>query len=766
MAHSIRITNLPLEVIELIALHLVIESPFRPPTNLFNFLLLNKQIYQLLGPHKNAQLYANVFRFLFDVKALQRRLRSIPPSSDPPRPSIASPTLSNPSSSTHDHHHLHSPSTSPCDPPPERHSSFPTSHLSAARDPSHDHPSRSSEPPDLAIRTSPHTKHPQDDRQNLSRFDHNQDRHDGGRGDPDHYHYPSTHSPHQLKLTPTPPSSVSPILDRRSPKQLVRKVCNHQLASAYFERLALFRRMRSFSVHPPPTHPNPQRAMDLEPYVGRPSIPQSGNRSMESISRDLWLIYFMVLENDGQNWIQLIQAANVTGFLLNYFHYEINPSATAPGYPIERPEIAVALKLCHLFLDLQDSNPSVSDYWTSEEGIETYLFVLKPFTLASHQYDVAYAPWSIRELPIDLSSEQVLQALSHKLTHREKLTLTPIIWESSSDNPQNPLIHNHEDQVLDHLGAGPLIPINPNEPSLSIPSSKYCELTYMGKPIKILPPLHSHVALLGFFWCNIRNAGPPEMQAAVVDDQLDFFLRMMKRLIKLTSNEYDKEFIRLTSCLDPFQSQGLRFDSYQSCFEGGWDGQFGFFDLSSYRQMLFGRMESVYQGRYGHQNQVFKVREFIVRLSDGQPVRFMEGTRERALKSNEEGGRKHERVERRTNEEPTENEIEHLIEMKYLLDPSTPVEPTLVSYDPSERYELQIHGDGHSSWGHFQVKGRVRAWDGMLTFLKIYDAGRHGRWLYRGYHAPGDMIVGRWRDTLTSAAVDGYEGTFVMFKRS
>jgi hypothetical protein len=263
----------------------------------------------------------------------------------------------------------------------------------------------------------------------------------------------------------------------------------------------------------------------------------------------------------------------------------------------------------------------------------------------------------------------------------------------------------------------------------------------MGKLFKILPPLHSHVALLSFFWCNIRHTSSPGTHALELDDQLEFFLKMMRSVLKLTSMEYDREFVRQTTCLNPFLSPGLQFDFYQGCFRGGWDGQFGFFDLSSYRQMLHGRIESVYEGRYGDQNQVFKVQEFIVRVRDAQPVEFLGDTREKYLRHRRPAqgskGVVHHAVD--SWEEPLESEIEGLSRMKSLLYPA-PIDSVLVPYDPSEQYELQIHGAGHSSWGHFKVKGRVRAWDGMVTFLKIYDTGRHGRWLYRGYHAPGNMI--------------------------
>jgi len=769
------LASLPVEVIELIACYVAIQVPFRPPTSLLSFILLNKQIYQLLRPDQNYQLYASIFRNLFDVKALERRLGAFPLSAS------TNTQLSVPSSQQHSVTEVQ-----------DNHSPSSTSHESTRSSGSVDDQEQNQH------NDQSHQLESASDGQQRNSVVHNDDDDDGDgdnddtnnddEGDIDgdggggstsggsegaeedsskgctRYSQATLEQNRESKPTPTRSQDGS-------------ELCNRHLAAAYFERLGLFRRMRTFAAHPAPTHVDRRRATDLEPYKDQASIPQPDNQSMTLVARDLWLIYLMVLENDGRNWSQLTKSAHIIGFLLNYFHYEINPSAISPGYPSQRPEISIALRLCHLFLDLhQEESESQSDstsegakYWTSEAGIETYLFALKPYTFASHQYDVAYAPWSIRELPIDLSSPAVLKVLSQKLTGREKTTLAPLLWDTAQEEQTTRGL-----DVLSHqavIGRSSRGTSSPRFSAAADPSSissdcdslvqssgqGYCELAYMGKLFKILPPLHSHVALLSFFWCNIRHTSSPGTQALEFDDQLEFFLRMMRSVLKLTSVEYDREFVRQTTCLDPFFSPGLRFDFYRGCFRGGWDGQFGFFDLSSYRQMLLGRIESVYEGRYGDQNQVFKVQEFIVRVRDGQPVEFLGDCHEKSIEPR--------RLAHCSEEEPLESEIERLGRMKSLLYP-TPIESILVKYDPSERYELQIHGAGHSSWGHFKVKGRVRAWDGMVTFLKIYDTGRHGRWLYRGYHAPGNMIVGRWRDTLTSEATDGYEGTFVMFTRN
>jgi len=52
--------------------------------------------------------------------------------------------------------------------------------------------------------------------------------------------------------------------------------------------------------------------------------------------------------------------------------------------------------------------------------------------------------------------------------------------------------------------------------------------------------------------------------------------------------------------------------------------------------------------------------------------------------------------------------------------------------------------------------------------VELFQAGNDGRgtWLYRGYILNGGIWVGRWRDTMTEEATNGYEGVFAMVKRT
>lgn len=60
----------------------------------------------------------------------------------------------------------------------------------------------------------------------------------------------------------------------------------------------------------------------------------------------------------------------------------------------------------------------------------------------------------------------------------------------------------------------------------------------------------------------------------------------------------------------------------------------------------------------------------------------------------------------------------------------------------------------------------MRLWDGLVYLVKEYAPFQRGKWLYRGYVLGGGVMVGRWRDTVTPEKYVGYEGTFILSKRS
>jgi hypothetical protein len=69
-----------------------------------------------------------------------------------------------------------------------------------------------------------------------------------------------------------------------------------------------------------------------------------------------------------------------------------------------------------------------------------------------------------------------------------------------------------------------------------------------------------------------------------------------------------------------------------------------------------------------------------------------------------------------------------------------------------------------TSWGLAQIRGRIRAWDGLVILALHYSRHVMGRWLWRGYLHPGGHLLGRWRDTFTPDNLRGYEGAFGMVR--
>ena len=102
----------------------------------------------------------------------------------------------------------------------------------------------------------------------------------------------------------------------------------------------------------------------------------------------------------------------------------------------------------------------------------------------------------------------------------------------------------------------------------------------------------------------------------------------------------------------------------------------------------------------------------------------------------------------------------------------------------SKTLTRSVGAKGHSAWGEFNLIGRVRPRDGLITVSKEYvrlpSCSRlclllthfqieedRGNWLYRGFligEANGNL-AGRWRDTVTLPNQHGYEGCFFMGRR-
>ncbi|OXB37669.1 hypothetical protein J007_02575 [Cryptococcus neoformans] len=498
---------------------------------------------------------------------------------------------------------------------------------------------------------------------------------------------------------------------------------------------------------------------------------------------DLWVLYFMLIENDGKNAEVLFgdQAiVHLPTFLELYHRQHLLAAAVEPGYPEETIGRSLAMWIAWLVLGSGPEDETL-------EQREERQFVLRPYVFAAPRYDAYFAPWTLPTLP-----------LKHALTAADE---------------SNPYIAD------------------------LVPRSRLVQVKAYGRQLDLCPPNISQAAILRFFYRRLGEEVEETMVAApfmalrgdrvggsgvstrvhststsragsgtttpVTRHSLSTsFLPTFSPPLLSSSSTHDLDFSRLSLCYDPMHTPGMPRPTWRGSFEGCWEGTFSFFDFDAFREMLGGQAKALYEGPYGEQAQVWKIKETWVRKQGWvRRERKNEKGKENADQDEEDG---YEEDEETLGRSPVSGPM---LNAGFPIDQVTPAFPVLAPFaaeaatlnetiqqqlEALEGYEavpeheldemmqqaeedgdggegvgleLLLTGTGHSAWGNFILKGRVRAWDGMASLVKEYAPDSRGKWIYRGYVLAGDIFVGRWRDTYTPEAYVGYEGTFIVNRR-
>nr|XP_018265834.1 uncharacterized protein I303_02208 [Kwoniella dejecticola CBS 10117]OBR87992.1 hypothetical protein I303_02208 [Kwoniella dejecticola CBS 10117] len=508
---------------------------------------------------------------------------------------------------------------------------------------------------------------------------------------------------------------------------------------------------------------------------------------------DLWTIYFMLIENDGKNLEHLIgpkATIHLPALLELYHEQHFLAAAVEPGYPAETVGRSLAMWIAWLVggSGAPDETP---------EQREERMFVLRPYVFAAQQYHLYFAPWTLPDLP-----------------------LTKPLPPSDNSNPF----------VADLT-----------------PRSRSCAVEHFGRQLSVCPPFLAHAAILRFFYRR-----PGEDIDGESDNELDMvtppFMTMQnaqgqgqgqgqghapahhhhhhhgthtpitngvrvndlqQQFLIGNSKNHDLDFARLKACHDPLSTKGLKSPRWKGCWDGCWEGTFSFFDFDAFREMLAGHARALYEGPYGEQAQVWRIKETYVRKigwvkrpeslysphqsSDDEYYSTDENAQAEA---GEEEGVVRDREGLPLNGPPVNagfplsdppntfanlaSEIAEAETLKqtikqqiqaikgYEIVPPQELDQMLSLSDEEQEesgLEMLLSGTGHSAWGKFILKGRVRSWDGMASLVKEYAPDSRGKWIYRGYVLAGDIFVGRWRDTYTPENFVGYEGTFFLNRR-
>lgn len=572
-----------------------------------------------------------------------------------------------------------------------------------------------------------------------------------------------------------------------------------------------------------------------------------------------------------------LQWAEIQGYVSLHHVQEMLESTIQPGYPPESEDRALALYIAYLTSDRAEV--ALGDRDEAEEK----LFVLRPFVFASHkvsligngdagslltqsllfffQFESLCAPWTIRHLPLPPAGQP-----SAALT---------VPGDSSNGTGRSFLQRNDAAAAATPATATTSSrasqPVNPFLADLT-PRVKATTVYHCGQLLSFRPPVLSHAAILNFFMQVEKDPAVVELQAitergaepgtapvapnaeggessssrpAARQTQLGLLHPSLgagtngtecnvtdrgpnSGPLALRSLDHDSDVARLLACYDPYSSAGLPVGHFSGMFKGAWEGRFSFFDFDSYRDMLAGRMRSLYEGPFGEQPQVWKLNEHYVRVGEGtgrvvggeglvthagftdaqvfedttklpktleeaKDLARGQGTtgNKRTVDAGSSSGRSRNKKRRPEVSDPSSSTS------KQESSPRISARPAdyhlYPQFDEQDRgaaaaqghrrsdssddsdaddtednssYEMLLSGMGHSAWGRFVLRGRVRAWDGMVILSKEYRPDGRGRWLYRGYVTAGGTLVGRWRDSFTPADMSGYEGPFVLNRRS
>ncbi|KAF8628574.1 hypothetical protein AX17_005970 [Amanita inopinata Kibby_2008] len=311
-----------------------------------------------------------------------------------------------------------------------------------------------------------------------------------------------------------------------------------------------------------------------------------------------------------------------------------------------------------------------------------------------------------------------------------------------------------------HLTGLPWIEFRPTQPVMN-PSS----VVYYSQKLQLEPPPLATPAILSFLTLVNTLAEDSAYPTPLAPSTYP--------PIRNNSLEWECEWGRCVNAGKRLRNEASLISFKPGSIDGVWEGFFTYTEFTAYAALLAGAPPNIlHKSMVVRHRQTWKLREHHLlgpnssipdsgvemdtgaadmskSLSPGDPLRsyFPMGTQ---ITEHRDG------VHIR---EPGRRQVLHYQRSSVALHKGVGARPHVK--------DIIITGEGHSAWGQFSLIGRVRPCDGFVSLSKEYVDGDRGKWLYRGYLV-GNLngnLAGRWRDTLSTASVAGYEGCFVMSRR-
>ena len=413
------------------------------------------------------------------------------------------------------------------------------------------------------------------------------------------------------------------------------------------------------------------------------------------------------------------------------------------------------------------------------------LFVLRPYVFAPQQYELCFAPWTIANLPITEQPAPVDSSNPFIADLTPKSRQTFVLHYGKTVELSAPML-SHAAILLFFVKKPGVVPSNNG---MSLPFSSIAgrqDDQILEENGNVDTANGSIVATSSNGGVDLLSAATAQAEAAAAaaqqkdddsddEDDGDENFGAIRDLMS-NSRGHDRDFARLRACFDPFVLKGMRRPAWRGSWEGCWEGTFSFFDFDAFREMLAGQSRALYEGPFGEQAQVWRLTETWVWRKDW-------GSKKQKQRQREKEERERRRREAKAKGEELDEEGQDVVldkgkgiarglpltgpatnagfptdvpsstsaglatraaeiitlkeTIKQQVDalegfetvPESELEDVFNESDGGEEagLEMILTGVGHSAWGRFILKGKVRAWDGMASLVKEYAVSEAGR---------------------------------------
>ncbi|EIW70963.1 hypothetical protein TREMEDRAFT_27348, partial [Tremella mesenterica DSM 1558] len=282
----------------------------------------------------------------------------------------------------------------------------------------------------------------------------------------------------------------------------------------------------------------------------------------EKMTADLWNVWFILTENAGNNLAFVLDLCQLQAWMRAHYHADMLADALVPGYPKETGSKALGI-WCALLSGTdfpEDETPS---------EVDERIFIMRPYVFASAKYDITYAPWRHRKLPL---CEPGCTCTSH----------TPDVSLRPKAIPYDRFGYTWK-RAPPHFILGAYL--------------MFFRLLER-QPERLKIPLSD----------GITSSSPQTLPIHPPKPKL-FSLRTI-----LPSKIHDKEWQRNTVCQDPHTSPGLPPLTFRGDLQGVWKGRYLFYDFGTYRDILAGDMKAVYTGDFAEQSMEMKLKETVIKV--------------------------------------------------------------------------------------------------------------------------------------------------------